>query len=69
MFTWSHHQPFPAPFATAINLPSRERNNTHDQNSDIVHGACLMTNICKKQLSDNIAWWLVGVVGQRAVSR
>ena len=36
---------------------------------DVVHGACRVTNAFKKRLSDDIARWLVGVVGQRAMAR
>ena len=36
---------------------------------DVVHGACRMTNAFKKRLSDDIAHWLVGIVGQRAMAR
>ena len=35
----------------------------------VVHGACRVTNAFKKRLSDDIARWLVGVVGQRAMAR
>ena len=36
---------------------------------DVVHGACHVTNAFKKRLSDDIARWLVGVVGQHAMAR
>ena len=36
---------------------------------DVVHGACRVTNAFKKRFSDDIARWLVGVVGQRAMAR
>ena len=36
---------------------------------DVVHGACRVTNAFKKRLSDDIARWLFGVVGQRAMAR
>ena len=34
---------------------------------DVVDWACCVTNAFKKRFSDDIARWLVGVVGQRAV--
>ena len=36
---------------------------------DVVHGACGVTNTVKKRLFIDIALWLVGVVGQRAIAR
>ena len=36
---------------------------------DVVHGACRVTNAFKKRLCDDIARWLVGLVGQRAMAR
>ena len=36
---------------------------------DVVQGACRVSNAFKKRLFDDIAWWLVGVVGQRAMAR
>ena len=36
---------------------------------DVVHGACRVTNAFKKRFADDIARWLVGVVGQRSMAR
>ena len=36
---------------------------------DVVRAACRVTCAFKKRLSDDIARWLVGVVGQRAMAR
>ena len=42
---------------------------TYRRVGDVVHGACRVTNTFKKRLCDDIARWLVGVVGQRAMAR
>ena len=58
-----HHVLEHVPSGTFLRSIKADRRVGH-----VVHGACRVTNAFKKQLCNDIARWLVGAVGQRAMA-